>query len=385
MTKGNGLNKKKAIVAGHICIDITPKFPLSEKKIREPGDILKPGKLINIDGVSISTGGAVANTGLAMNRLGADVRLLGKLGDDEFGRLILEVLKRNGYDGSRDMIIDPDSRTSYTVALAIPGIDRIFLHDPGANNTFGYEDLDFTEIGKADLFHFGYPPLMRRMYQNEGEELTAVYKKVSSLGLATSLDLAAVDDSSEAGKQDWKAILTKVLPYVDFFVPSIEELCYMLDRGRYDEWMERAAGKDVTLILDINKDIKPLADELLSLGAKVLLIKCGAPGMYFKTAGTSALEKIGKKLALNTTEWADQEIFEKSYKPSKVLSGTGAGDTSIAAFLTAILSGRKPQDALRLAAATGTCCVEAYDSLSGLLSFEELEEKIAAGWEKQEF
>ncbi|MBQ8970597.1 MAG: carbohydrate kinase family protein, partial [Lachnospiraceae bacterium] len=181
------------------------------------------------------------------------------------------------------------------------------------------------------------------------------------------------------------AILTKVLPYVDFFVPSIEELCYMLDRGRYDEWMERAAGKDVTLILDINKDIKPLADELLSLGAKVLLIKCGAPGMYFKTAGASALEKIGKKLALNTAKWADKEIFEKSYKPSKVLSGTGAGDTSIAAFLTAILSGRKPQDALRLAAATGTCCVEAYDSLSGLLSFAELEEKIAAGWEKQEF
>ena len=107
--------------------------------------------------------------------------------------------------------------------------------------------------------------------------------------------------------------------------------------------------------------------------------------MYFKTAGTSALEKIGKKLALNTAEWADQEIFEKSYKPSKVLSGTGAGDTSIAAFLTAILSGRKPQDALRLAAATGTCCVEVYDSLSGLLSFAELEEKIAAGWEKQEF
>ncbi|MBQ7563549.1 MAG: carbohydrate kinase family protein [Lachnospiraceae bacterium] len=385
MKNANGSDTKKAIVAGHICIDITPKFPRSEREIREAGELLKPGKLINIDGVSISTGGAVANTGLAMNRLGADVKLLGKLGDDDFGRLVLQVMERNGYDGREDMIIDPASRTSYTVAIAIPGIDRIFLHDPGANNTFGYDDLDFSELEKADLFHFGYPSIMRRMYLNEGEELVSIYRKVSSLGLATSLDLAAVDDSSEAGQQDWKAILKKVLPYVDFFVPSVEELCYMLDRARYDEWMERADGKDVTLMLDIEKDVRPLADELLSMGAKVLMIKCGAPGIYFRTAGRETIERVGKKLALDPAEWADQEIFEKSYKPSKVLSGTGAGDTSIAAFLTAVLFGRKPQDAIRLAVATGTCCVEAYDSLSGLLSFEELEQKIAAGWEKQDF
>ena len=66
------------------------------------------------------------------------------------------------------------------------------------------------------------------------------------------------------------------------------------------------------------------------------------------------------------------------------MSGTGAGDTSIAAFLTAITDGYTPEDALHLAAGTGASCVAAYDALSGLKSFEELKKKMDAGWEKAE-
>ena len=68
--------------------------------------------------------------------------------------------------------------------------------------------------------------------------------------------------------------------------------------------------------------------------------------------------------------------------PDRVLSGTGAGDTSIAAFLKAVLDGYDPQMTMHLAAGTGASCVEAYDTLSGLRSFEKLKEKIAAGWKK---
>ena len=79
-------------------------------------------------------------------------------------------------------------------------------------------------------------------------------------------------------------ILKKVIPYVDFFLPSIEELCIMIDRERYHEWLERANGTDCTSVLDLEKDIRPLADKLMNWGAKVLCIKCGAPGLYFRTA-----------------------------------------------------------------------------------------------------
>ena len=56
--------KKKVIAAGHICLDITPVFP--EKTISAVTDILLPGKLIQMGDARIHTGGAVANTGLAM-------------------------------------------------------------------------------------------------------------------------------------------------------------------------------------------------------------------------------------------------------------------------------------------------------------------------------
>ena len=55
----------------------------------------------------------------------------------------------------------------------------------------------------------------------------------------------------------------------------------------------------------------------------------------------------------------------------------------IAAFIKAMLDGCEPLECARLAAATGASCVTAYDALSGLLPFEELRQKMEAGWEKQ--
>lgn len=371
---------KKVIVAGHICLDITPVFP--EKKVSRLEEILLPGKLLNVEHADVHTGGSVANTGLAMKILGGDVTLMGKIGKDAFGSMILNILKK--YNAQEGMIADKKESTSYSVVLAIPGIDRIFLHNPGANHTFCADDISDEKLQEAALFHFGYPPLMKAMYEKEGAELLKLFQKVKAAGVATSLDMAAVDESSEAGRVNWKAVLEKVMPYVDFFVPSVEELCYMLDGERFKEWQKRAKGQDITEILDIEKDVKPLADMCMDMGAKVLLIKCGAPGMYYRTADTEHLLGVGKKIGLDTQAWSGREGFEKSYVPDRILSGTGAGDTSIAAFLTAMLQGYPLEKAVQLAVATGASCVAAYDALSGLKSFEELEQKIAGGWRKTE-
>ena len=245
----------------------------------------------------------------------------------------------------------------------------------------------FTK-GKADavlaasLFHFGYPPLMKKMYEHHGEELQKLMIKVKDTGAATSLDMAAVDSAADVGHIDWKQILEKVIPYVDFFMPSAEELCYMLDKERFADWQKRAGSQDITEILDIEKDIKPLAKQCMDFGAKVLLIKCGTPGIYYRTAGRNTLMKVGKKAELNINRWADKEGFEKSYIPERVLSGTGAGDTSIAAFLTAMLGGYTIEECMQLSTATGASCVTEYDALSGLKSFSELQKKIKEGWVK---
>lgn len=370
----------KVIVAGHICLDVTPVFP-GNGRMGNVGEIFQPGRLLHMDGVDIHTGGAVANTGLAMKILGNDVSLIGKIGDDAFGKIVLDML--GAYQAEKDMIVSAQTSTSYSVVLAIPGIDRIFLHDPGANDTFTPEDLDWQMIAQAELFHFGYPPIMKNMYRDGGRELAAMRQKVKELGTAVSLDMAAVDPASEAGKAGWKEILKAALPYVDFFVPSAEELCAMLDEDLYREWSRRAAGGDMTEILNM-EELHWLGEKVLELGVRAVMIKCGSSGMYFKTAGAERLKELCVSLGLKPEEWAAKEGFEKSFEPEAVLSGTGAGDTSIAAFLTSVMRGEALEEAVQMAAATGACCVAAYDALSGLKPLEQLKEKIRKGWKKNE-
>ena len=132
---------------------------------------------------------------------------------------------------------------------------------------------------------------------------------------------------------DWARILERVLPYVDFFVPSIKgwDTCWTV--LFYCKWQEKAGGRDVAGILSLEEDVKPLAARALSMGTRCVLLKCGAAGMYLKTAP----EPVWRKFLPEFTGWNDISYFEDSYVPDCILSGTGAGDTSIAAFIKAML------------------------------------------------
>lgn len=388
--------KPKVVVAGNICLDITPVFPAGNETGSRTGsaiaDILRPGKITRVNGVDIHAGGVVSNTGLAMALFGADVSLMGKVGKDAFGSMILDLLRERGQ--GKGMIVADGAKTSYSVVVAIPGCDRFFLHDPGANDTFRFSDLDFAAVRESALFHFGYPPIMRTMYESGGDELVRIFREVDEAGVMTSLDLAAVDEQSDAGKANWERILANVLPHVDFFMPSLEELAFMIAPDKLKALQARAASGDITDALSIERDVAPLAERAIALGAKVILVKCGAKGLYFRTAEKPGMGRLAEKHARVSgasgqpgakaflDDWAGRSGFEASYVPEKILSGTGAGDTTIAAFLASMLEGYPFARCIQLAVGTGASCVEAYDALGGLRTFAELEAKIDAGWKK---
>ncbi|NVL92310.1 MAG: hypothetical protein HWN71_04650, partial [Desulfobacterales bacterium] len=119
----------------------------------------------------------------------------------------------------------------------------IFLHSPGTNDTFGPDDVDIDQLAGAQIFHFGYPPVMRRMYANRGVELATLMERMKVEGLTTSLDMAYPDPASEAGQVDWMALLERVLPYVDVFLPSLDEILFMLDRPRHNALSEASTGE----------------------------------------------------------------------------------------------------------------------------------------------
>ncbi len=184
------------------------------------------------------------------------------------------------------MVVSADAPSSYTIVISPPGSDRSFLHCPGANDTFGPEDVDVAQLAGAQIFHFGYPPLMRRMHIDGGVELTALLRKVHEAGIATSLDLAHIDPDSPSGRVDWRGLLRLALPHVDFFLPSLDEVFSILQPARFQAAAQQHGGDfmadvDAALLHD-------LAGELLGFGAAVVGLKMGDQGVYLRTTSAPA-------------------------------------------------------------------------------------------------
>jgi sugar/nucleoside kinase (ribokinase family) len=360
-----------AVVAGHICLDITPELLSGGRSV---GEVFRPGSLMNVGPATVSTGGPVSNTALPLLRLGQNCRLMGKCGDDAFGRIVLDLIRSEAPGAQAGMSVVPGERTSYSVVLAPPGLDRMFLHCTGANDTFSAEDIDLEVIGAARLFHFGYPPLLARTYADGGAELEEIFTRVRAAGATTSLDLVYTDPASPAGAADWDAILRRTLPQVDLFTPSIEELLFMVRRARFDEML--AAGGEAPEHVD-GALLSELGAEAIDRGAACALIKCGSAGIYLRTAGAQRIAAMGRAAPADPACWADRELFVPAFRSEPVVSGTGAGDCAIAGFLAALLNGLGAEDALQCAASVGAQNVTAADAVSGVQGWDFTLRQIA--------
>ena len=358
------------IVAGHICLDIIPTFAMSSSDLNS---ILVPGKLIDVGQAVLATGGTVSNTGIALHRLGVSTGLMGKIGNDLFGQAILDILRGHAPGLADGMIVDNRATTSYSVVLSPPGLDRIFLHCPGANDTYCSDDIAYEKLDGAKLFHFGYPPLMRRMYSDGGVNLAMMLQKVKQKGLTTSLDLAKPDPASDAGKVDWKEILARSLPHVDIFLPSFDELLFMLDRDAHDKMIQGSI--EIT-----GKMLGDISERLLQMGPAIIAIKLGDQGLYVRTTpDVKRLARVGLIASSEVDAWCGQELLSPCFEV-KVVGTTGSGDCTIAGFLAALVKNKSLKEAATAAVAAGACNVEAADSTSGVPTWPALQNRIAAKW-----
>jgi sugar/nucleoside kinase (ribokinase family) len=369
-----------AVVAGHICLDVIPNLVGSAQDGFEK--MLLPGRLLEVGPVTFCTGGPVSNTGLALTKLGIKVQLMGKVGDDLFGQAVREIVSSYGPRLADGMVVDKTVDTSYTVVISPPGVDRILLHCPGANDTFSADNVRYDLLSETGLFHFGYPPAMKLMYENGGAQLVQVFHRAKETGVTTSLDMALPDPSSAAGRADWVAILKATLPYVDVFLPSIEEILYMLRRDTYDELCRAANGPNF-LPLITPQLLSDLSRELLEMGAKVVCLKLGERGLYLRTAGPSSIEALGRARPPDPAAWADKELWTPCFK-TDVVGTAGAGDATIAGFLSALLRDMSPEAAVTAAVAVGACNVEAADTLSGIRPWDETMSRVAGGWARHD-
>ncbi len=362
------MNACDVVVAGHICLDLTPKF--YETGARALSQIIVPGALTVVGECVVSTGGPVANTGLALKKMGIRSVLMGKVGEDSFGRAIIEVLEAHGC--AEGAIRAPGEVTAYTIVIAPPGIDRSFLHNPGANNTFSADDVDYNALDSAGVFHLGYPPLMERLFLDDGAELAAIFERARARGVTTSLDMSLPDPESPSGRVNWDAVLRRVLPSVDLFLPSVEEVLYFLERDHFLAKRAEASEKDCSIIdLLEPEDYGRLSGRLIGYGAGVVTLKSGHRGIYVRTASRERLAAFGRTPASGLENWAGRELWEPAYRVEQVASATGSGDCAIAGFLAAFVHGESIERTLQYATAAGAQNVMVHDAISGILPYEE--------------
>ncbi|HOD37378.1 MAG: carbohydrate kinase family protein [Candidatus Marinimicrobia bacterium] len=379
------MEKKKdleIVAAGHTCLDLIPAFTI-EGEVEKMTDVLVPGKMINMGECVIAGGGPVTNAGVSIRRLGVKTELIGKVGNDDFGRLVLDWYEKNEGHFKGIKMVDGES-TSYTIAICIPGIDRFYLHHCGANDTFGYDDMDFNLVGRAKLMLFGYPPWMRKIYENTGAELTKILKKTKELGTTTALDLSLPDVDSYAGQVDWKAILTDWVPLSDIMVPSAEELFYFLYKDKFLEKRDKLRHKETVLDQMTVKEISTMGRDLIRMGAAIAMIKCGSRGLYIYTAGQERLKKMGAAGCADLENWANRELWFPVYQEEKFVGALGSGDSAIAGFLSAFVWGHSIESCLRYANAAGSMNVTVPDGLSWNKGFDDLTRRIKAGWKTKE-
>src|SRR5262249_17011978 len=263
--------------------------------------------------------------------------------------------------------------SSYTIILSSSNADRMLLHCPGCNDTFGSGDVDYESVSVARLFHFGYPPVMKRTIERNGAELIELFKRAKATGVTTSLDMCMPDPQGFSGRIDWRTVISATLPYVDIFLPSLEETLFMLYPERFRHFSLASLTPEL---------LSTVALDLLSMGPRIVGLKLGALGFYLRTADAKGWRSIGRAASKNLEPWLGRGLWSPCFDTA-VVGTTGAGDATIAGFLTALLRGHTPEESVTLACAVGGCNVEAADALSGLRSWEETHARVRAGWSRK--
>lgn len=124
-------------VAGSVLVD----------KINEIKAYPQSGELTQIVGLEKAVGGCVPNVALDLKKICPEmnVKAIGKIGNDEEGAYVSEVLSQGGVDVT-GFIVDDSAKTSFTEVMSVINGQRTFFTYPGTSADFGIDDIDFENL-----------------------------------------------------------------------------------------------------------------------------------------------------------------------------------------------------------------------------------------------
>jgi sugar/nucleoside kinase (ribokinase family) len=292
--------------------------------IGRPIDIRRPpakGGLQLLDSVTLTTGGNVSNTGIDLAKMGFRVAAITRIGNDTLGEFVQGQYRRYGLH-TEGVVVDRRLQTAATFVAVDNQGERTFLHTRGCLERLCKQDIlrSLPMISRARVFAFGYLGLLQEI---EGD-LPAICAAVRKRGNARIL----VDTGGNPRRAP--ALMRRLLPFVDFFIPSHDE-----------------AG-----VITGEQDPERIVRQLRRWGAAgVVGVKLGADGCYIASPGG--------------------EGYVPPVRVRHVVDATGAGDAFVAGFLAATLRGYEPMHAARVANAVAASCVTAVGASTAIRPFTD--------------
>lgn len=286
--------------------DVVPRFGQAEKMV---------------DAADLTIGSSSAIMACAAARLGLRTAFVGVVGDDAFGRFMLDAMTERGID-MRSCIVDDALATGVSVILS-QGDDRAILTHLGAISALRADQVDRALLREARHMHVGGYFLLDALRPG----LAELFREARREGLGTSLD------TNWDPRDRWNDELASVLAQTDVLFPNAEEARRIAGRSSLDE------------AIDALGDVVP-----------TVAVKLGAAG---GRAGRDGRQASAPSLAI------------------ELVDTTGAGDTFDAGFLYGHLNGWTLDDALRLACACGSLSTRAAGGTEAQPTLEEARAAMA--------
>jgi ribokinase len=278
----------------------------------------EPGETITSDDFFTAPGGKGANQAVAAARLGADTRMIGRVGGDIFGADLLDSLSSNGVDVSH-VLRDEEHSSGLAIINVGPSGQNWIIIVPGANGANGRREMETVqeslEEASALLMQFEIP----------------MEVSLEAARLASARSVPVILDPAPA-----RPIPTDLYRYVDYLTPNEMEAAAIV-------------GFPVEDALSADR----AAQELLGRGIGCVVIKMGSQGAFYATQDVSEFLPAFQVEAVDTV---------------------AAGDAFNAGLAVAISAGRGLRDAVRWGMAAGAIAVTRPGAQQAMPTRHEVEE-----------
>ena len=276
------------------------------------------GNVDFIEEIRLTVAGTAGGTVVDTAKLGLKSLAVGAVGDDEKADWVLLTLEKHGIDTSAMQRLK-GIPTSATILNVRPNGDRPALHVRGASDHFDVPPAMYDQVFDAPIVHLGGTGLLKTL---DGPASATLLKEAKKRGRTVTFDLIAANPETIG-------IVAPLLPYIDYFMPSIEEARDMSGQRTPDD----------------------CAQFYLDKGAACCVFTLGGDGAFYA-------HKDGTRLASPAYD-------------IEVVDTTGCGDAFDAGFIAGLHNNMDVETALRFAQAAAGLVATGLGSDAGIVSYED--------------